>query len=507
MASSAPTTSGSFIPSCHALEVYVPVDLVTPPKPMSNGPRSSGSNTRASASEATIEPQTEIEISLYCRVWGVPIEQCTKKTIKVLFVHGGPGNCIMDYDNSAFFDQAGPELQESSPNNFCVIEVDQRGCGRSLPSTRAPGKPSSSIGSKFRQALDNMQLYREVSIQQLAEDFEKVRKHFFGNASDVKWLVFGGSWGSTLGLYYATAYPERCLGVIIRGVFLNTAQELDAVFTKRALEKLDPYPGNEEKSAEERETRRQYMLKEFEYLVEKAVRGGHRSPRVDGAAADAPPDEEDDGYLQNNPRALLQRYEQMVLEDQDVEAIWTWFAYEFNLMEEIGSADYKKTGPLLGSDLDGIEWIEDTGSKDLNEHYSDAGKEAFPGACSISFFEIRLFLRGAYEEPVCLLERVREMQRRACEEKDVVPVYVVQGLNDPVCPEHFGRDLVKVLSQKLQMGEGQSDEKGRKVNFGCFDLKGSYFIDAGHKAGSYGIKEQLQAVVREFAKEFEGSMS
>ena len=44
-----------------------------------------------------------------------------------------------------------------------------------------------------------------------------------------KWLVFGGSWGSTLGLYYAQKFPSKCLGMIIQGIFLNTKEEIDAV--------------------------------------------------------------------------------------------------------------------------------------------------------------------------------------------------------------------------------------------------------------------------------------
>ena len=47
-----------------------------------------------------------------------------------------------------------------------------------------------------------------------------------------KWLVFGGSWGSTLGLYYAQTYPSKCLGLIIRGIFLNTKDEFDAVYAQ-----------------------------------------------------------------------------------------------------------------------------------------------------------------------------------------------------------------------------------------------------------------------------------
>ena len=50
-----------------------------------------------------------------------------------------------------------------------------------------------------------------------------------------KWLVFGGSWGSTLGLDYALTYPHVCLGLILRGIFLNTPAEMEAIYCRSAF--------------------------------------------------------------------------------------------------------------------------------------------------------------------------------------------------------------------------------------------------------------------------------
>ena len=50
-----------------------------------------------------------------------------------------------------------------------------------------------------------------------------------------KWLVFGGSWGSTLGLDYALRYPEHCLGLIVRGIYLNTVAEFDAIYARKSF--------------------------------------------------------------------------------------------------------------------------------------------------------------------------------------------------------------------------------------------------------------------------------
>ena len=62
-----------------------------------------------------------------------------------------------------------------------------------------------------------------------------------------KWLVFGGSWGSTLGLYYAQKFPSKCLGLIIRGIFLNTKDEFDAVYAQKSFEN-NPHRLNEFKT-------------------------------------------------------------------------------------------------------------------------------------------------------------------------------------------------------------------------------------------------------------------
>ncbi|MBU2885594.1 prolyl aminopeptidase [Gilvimarinus agarilyticus] len=109
--------------------------------------------------------------------------------IPVLFVHGGPGAGCGKYDRR-FFD---PEL-------YRIILFDQRGCGRSTP--------HAELGGNNTQAL--------------VADIEKIRLQLGVD----KWVVFGGSWGSTLSLVYAEAYPEHVLGLILRGIFLCRDQDL-----------------------------------------------------------------------------------------------------------------------------------------------------------------------------------------------------------------------------------------------------------------------------------------
>ena len=108
----------------------------------------------------------------------------------VVFLHGGPGARIVQ----AHYDFFNPSL-------FFSILFDQRGCGKSKP---------------FCELKNN-------NIQNLILDMESLREKL----GLQKWILFGGSWGSTLALYYAINYPERCLGLVLRGVFLGTRTEID----------------------------------------------------------------------------------------------------------------------------------------------------------------------------------------------------------------------------------------------------------------------------------------
>jgi proline iminopeptidase len=110
--------------------------------------------------------------------------------VPVLFLHGGPGAGLSP-QHRRFFD----------PDHYRIILFDQRGAGKSTP-----------LGE-----------WRNNTTQLLIEDIETLRVRF----NVAQWLVFGGSWGSTLALAYGEAHPERCLGFILRGIFLCTAAEID----------------------------------------------------------------------------------------------------------------------------------------------------------------------------------------------------------------------------------------------------------------------------------------
>ncbi|MDB5840222.1 MAG: pip [Herminiimonas sp.] len=108
----------------------------------------------------------------------------------VLFLHGGPGSGLSP-KHRRFFD----------PAHYRIVLFDQRGAGRSTP-----------LGE-----------YRNNTTQLLIEDIERIRRML----GIEQWLVFGGSWGSTLGLAYGEAFPQHCLGFVLRGIFLCTRDEID----------------------------------------------------------------------------------------------------------------------------------------------------------------------------------------------------------------------------------------------------------------------------------------
>ena len=112
------------------------------------------------------------------------IEECgNPQGIPILFIHGGPGAGFSKTDRRYF-----------DPEKYHIILFDQRGAGRSTP---------------HAELKDNTSAH-------LIEDIEKIRKHLGVN----QWVLFGGSWGSTLSLLYAQSYPDKVLGMILRGIFL-----------------------------------------------------------------------------------------------------------------------------------------------------------------------------------------------------------------------------------------------------------------------------------------------
>ena len=107
----------------------------------------------------------------------------------VIFLHGGPGGGTEPIYRQYF-----------NPDKWRIILFDQRGCGRSTPHAEL----------------------KENTTWDLIKDIEKIRKEL----KIKNWVIFGGSWGSTLGLAYAITYPQACIALVLRGIFLLRKKEI-----------------------------------------------------------------------------------------------------------------------------------------------------------------------------------------------------------------------------------------------------------------------------------------
>lgn len=123
-----------------------------------------------------------------------------------LYLHGGPGGGIQ-----------GGYRRHFDPEKFLVVSFEQRGCGRSRPLVTDPG---AEIASNHTQAL--------------ITDIEALRRHFNVEA----WLLCGSSWGTTLGLAYAQAHPQRVSAIVLAAV--NTTSQFEVAWITEQLRCLFP---------------------------------------------------------------------------------------------------------------------------------------------------------------------------------------------------------------------------------------------------------------------------
>ncbi len=155
-----------------------------------------------------IEPYQTHQISMEALENGqhhqIYVEECGNPNgIPIIFLHGGPGSGCRS-QHRRYFD----------PDNYRIILLDQRGCGRSLPHGEL----------------------EHNSTHYLIADMEAIRQ----TLTIDRWLIFGGSWGATLALCYAQQYAENVLAMILRGVFLGRQQDIDWVYAEGGASKLFP---------------------------------------------------------------------------------------------------------------------------------------------------------------------------------------------------------------------------------------------------------------------------
>jgi proline iminopeptidase len=127
--------------------------------------------------------------------WLYVEEVGSRDGIPAIFLHGGPGSGAQHMHRRLF-----------NPQRFHAILFDQRGAGRSHPYLSL----------------------NENTTHKLVADIEAIREHFGID----KWLVVGGSWGSTLAVAYAEAHPQRVTGLALRAVFLGTRAEVEWAFVE-----------------------------------------------------------------------------------------------------------------------------------------------------------------------------------------------------------------------------------------------------------------------------------
>ena len=127
-------------------------------------------------------------------------EQCgNPKGKPAIFIHGGPGGGCGKLSRRFF-----------NPKKYRIILFDQRGCGKSKPHT----------------------CLKDNTTWHLIEDIESIREKL----NIQKWLVFGGSWGSTLGIAYAQKHPDRVSQMVLRGIFMLRQKELEWFYQYGASE-------------------------------------------------------------------------------------------------------------------------------------------------------------------------------------------------------------------------------------------------------------------------------
>jgi proline iminopeptidase len=258
--------------------------------------------------------------------------------------------------------------------------VDQRGTGQSQPSVRA--------------SADNMQYYANVSIDMIADDYELVRTQLHIE----QWLIWGGSYGSTVALTYAVRHAPRCLALILRGIYLESKREVEDIYARQS------YLQNPKR------------LHEFDVLYQYAQETLERA--------------HEPALEPNDAQGILKRYEQLIRQG-DRNAIWHWWTFENNLME---------WDPV-----------------NLRDPYK-INEDDYPQAQSVAFFETRLWLHGTYEAPNHVLDHldaVAELPFWICQglHDEVCPYENAQRLVDAL------EDVAasQVTSRFVQAGHEDTD--------------------------------------------------
>lgn len=337
--------------------------------------------------------------------------------IPVCFVHGGPGGGT-EPAHRQFFD----------PQLYKIVLIDQRGCGASLP---------------FASLEEN-------TTWDLINDMDAVRRA----AGIDKWILFGGSWGSTLALAYAQEHPDRVLGMILRGIFLSRDQELRWLYERDGIAMLYPEAFN------------------------RYVAG--LPPRL------------------RNSESLMKAYHSILSKEENTEerqvaanawSLWEYTLSSFPRIEKDSSTCHviyntpsnrddqqqrHRHGTAQSNDVNNNHQQTLTSSLDFNPDvldYTDNDNLAF------ARIESHFFVNGCFFDSDGMLLNEQRMARVRH-----IKTRIVQGRWDFVCPRKTAFDLANMFDHSAVE---------------------THIIDnAGHSTFEPGIEEALLRATADFAREF-----
>jgi proline iminopeptidase len=280
-------------------------------------------------------------------IHSVYVEQCGNPNgIPVIFLHGGPGSGCNPAQRR-FFD----------PAYYHIILFDQRGCGRSQPAG---------------ETLEN-------TTQTLVADIEAIRNHL----NIKQWHVFGGSWGSTLALAYATQHPDNIISLALRGIFLSRPQEINWFLGNVAL----------------------FFPEAWQTLLQ-----------------DVPEDQQEN---------ILEYYAGLVFHaDTSIStpAAIRWNAFESSIMSLVPKQEATKQGVNVPEQNDAIK---DSPSK--NNQSVDGAVELARARVQIHYIQHLCFVDG------------EQLLNSAAKTLQNIPTIIVQGRYDMVCPPQTAWELSHVM--------------------------------------------------------------
>lgn len=289
-------------------------------------------------------------------IHAVYVEQCGNPDgIPVIFLHGGPGSGCNPAQRR-FFD----------PAYYHIILFDQRGCGRSQPAG---------------ETLEN-------TTQALVADIETIRNHL----NIKQWHVFGGSWGSTLALAYATQHPDNIISLALRGIFLSRPQEIKWFLGDVAL----------------------FFPEAWQTLLQ-----------------DVPEDQQEN---------ILEYYAGLVFNADtsiSIPAAIRWNAFESSIMSLVPKVESpKQEASKQNSPQAGVSIADSSEQTDAAKDSTSKDNQSVDGAVELARARVQIH----YIQHLCFVDG-DQLLNSAAKTLRNIPIIIVQGRYDMVCPPQTAWEL------------------------------------------------------------------